>query len=122
MATFAIQLLIAGPTPQERAAGYFSELNRMFTNGTNCASPSPASLGGPDFTLTLDHKGTSPDQGTATLKLCRGTLSPGEGTDARVTAEIDATLLQFAAIKKVVILDVNGQCWGGGRGGTYCLQ
>ena len=120
--TVSIQLLIAGPTPEERAAGYYTELGRLFTNGTLCASPGPAAFGGPDFTLHLNRKGTKPEQGTATLQFCRGTLSPGVGTDARVTAEIDATLLQFATVKKVVILDVSGQCWGGGVGGTGCLK
>jgi hypothetical protein len=120
--TFSIQLLIAGPTPEERVAGYYTELGRLFTNGTRCASPSPAGLGGPDFTLSLNHKGTKQEQGTATIQFCRGTLSPGIGTDARVTAEIKATLLQFATIKKVVLLDVGGNCFGDESGMNRCLN
>jgi hypothetical protein len=118
---FAIQLLIAGPTPEERSAGYFSELNSLL-NGPSLCSAAPAPTGGPDFTLTLDHKGSTPEVGTATLKFCRAMLIPGEGTDARVKAEINATLLQFPTIKKVVILTKDGQCAFDLRGGTGCLQ
>jgi hypothetical protein len=118
---FSIQLLIAGPTPEERSAGYYSELNSLL-NGPSLCSAAPAPTGGPDFTLTLDDKGSTPEVGTATLKFCRATLSPGEGTDARITAEINATLLQFPTIKKVVILTKDGLCFGDLRGGTGCLQ
>lgn len=118
---FAIQLLIAGPTPEERSAGYFTELNSIL-NGPSTCSPAPAPTGGPDFTLTFDHKGSTPEVGTATLQFCRATLSPGEGTDARVKAEINATLLQFQTIKKVVILTKDGLCFGDLRSGTGCLQ
>jgi hypothetical protein len=119
--TFAIQLLIAGPTPEERSAGYFSELNSIL-NGPSTCSAAPAPTGGPDFTLTLDHKGSTPEVGTATLQFCRAMLIPGEGTDARVKAEITATLLQFPTIKKVVILTRDGQCAFDLRSGNLCLQ
>lgn len=118
---FAIQLLLAGPTPEERAAGYFTELNSIL-NGPSMCSAAPAPTGGPDFTLTLDHKGTTPEQGTATLRFCRTTLSPGEGTDARNLAQINATLLQFSTIKKVVVLNLAGHCYGDLSGMDRCLQ
>jgi hypothetical protein len=118
---FAIQLLLAGPTPEERAAGYFTELNSIL-NGPSMCSAAPAPTGGPDFTLTLDHKGTAPEQGTATLRFCRTTLSPGEGADARNLAQINATLLQFSTIKKVVVLTLAGHCYGDLSGMDRCLQ
>ncbi|MBA2394993.1 MAG: GerMN domain-containing protein [Ktedonobacteraceae bacterium] len=118
--TFAIQLLIAGPTTTERAAGYFSELNSLFTGSSTCANLYP--VGGPDFTLTLNKKGNVTEAGTATLRFCRAISSPGIGADARVTAEINATLKQFSTIKKVVILTVNGSCFGDESGLNLCLR
>ncbi len=118
--TFAIQLLIAGPTLSERDAGYFTELNTMLSGPSNCSAPLP--VGGPDFTLTLNKKGTVPEPGTATLKFCRTITSPGIGADARVQAEINATLKQFTNIKKVVILTRDGHCFADGSGRDLCLR
>lgn len=116
---FAIQLLIAGPTPSEQQAGYFTELNTMLSGPSKCAA---LPVGGPDFTLTLNTKDTVTETGTATLKFCRNLSSPGIGTDARVQAEINATLKQFATIKKVVILTENGSCFGDMSGLNLCLK
>lgn len=118
--TYAVQLLIAGPTPEERAAGYYSELNSMLNGPSQC--PAIGTASGPDFTLTLNMKGSTPEQGAATLKLCRTTLSPGEGADARVLAELNATLLQFSSIKKVTILNVQGHCLFDLSGMDQCLR
>lgn len=118
--TFAIQLLIAGPTLSEKQAGYFTELNTMLSGPSKCSAPLP--VGGPDFTLTLNKKGTVPETGTATVKFCRSITSPGIGADARVTAEINATLKQFTNIKKVVILTVDGHCFGDLSGKDFCLK
>ena len=74
-----------------------------------CSAPFPT--GGPDFTLTLNKKGNVTETGTATLRFCRTTSSPGIGADARVKAEINATLKQFSSIKKVVILNKDGHCF-----------
>ncbi len=112
--TFALQLLIAGPTLSEQQAGYFTELNTMLSGPSNCSAPLP--VGGPDFTLTLDKKGT------ATVKFCRSLTSPGIGADGRVTAEINATLKQFANSKKVVILTEDGHCFGDLSGKDFCLK
>ena len=117
--TFSIQLLIAGPTPEERAAGYYSEFNGLFSGTSQCP---PTAVGGPDFTLTLNMKGTTPEQGTATLKFCRATASGGIGVDARVLAEINATLLQFTTIKKVVVLGLDGHCFGDMSTQDTCLK
>lgn len=118
VATFSIQLLLAGPTLSERDAGYFSELNSMLSGPSSCSTL----VGGPDFTLTLDKKGSKTEKGTATLKFCRTLTSPGIGSDARVIAEINATLKQFSNIKKVVILTKDGHCFPNSQGTDACLQ
>ena len=118
--TFALQLLLAGPTLSERQASYFTELNTMLSGPSHCSAPLP--VGGPDFTLTLDKKGTVPQTGTATVKFCRSLTSPGIGADARVTAEINATLKQFTNIKNVVILTEDGHCFGDLSGKDLCLK
>lgn len=119
VATFSIQLLIAGPTLSEQQAGYFTELNTILSGPSNCTGSRP--VGGPDFTITLDHRGSKPQTGTATLKFCRLALSPGIGADARITAEITATLKQFSNIKNVVILTKDGHCFGDESGKDRCL-
>jgi len=118
--TYAIQLLIAGPTLSERQAGYFTELNTMLSGPSNCSAPLP--VGGPDFTLALNKKGTVTQTGTATVKFCRSLNSAGIGADARVTTEINATLKQFPNITKVVILTKDGHCFGDGSGMDLCLR
>jgi hypothetical protein len=120
IATFAIQLLIAGPTPSEHRAGYFSELSSLLTGPSTCSAPYPT--GGPDFTLQLDRQGATVAPGAATLRFCRATLSPGIGADARVQAEITATLTRFAAIKKVIILTKDAHCFGDASGTDRCLR
>jgi hypothetical protein len=120
VATFSIQLLIAGPTLSEQQAGYFSELNTMLGGPSNCTGSVP--IGGPDFIISMNMKGTSPQAGTATVKFCRGLSSPGIGADARVKAEITATLKQFANIKSVVILTKDGNCFGDESGRNVCLR
>jgi hypothetical protein len=121
VATYVIQLLIAGPTLEERGAGYFSELNSLFTGPSTCSNGSNPT-GGPDFTLTLNKKGSTTEQGTATLQFCRLTSSPGIGADARITAEITKALTQFSTITKVVILLRNGHCFGDESGLDRCLK
>ncbi|MDQ6662533.1 MAG: GerMN domain-containing protein [Chloroflexota bacterium] len=118
--TFAIQLLIAGPTLSEQHAGYFTELNTMLSGPSNCSAPLP--VGGPDFVLTLNKKGSVAESGTATVKFCRSLTSSGIGADARVQAQVTATLKQFPNIKKVVILTKNGHCFADESGNDLCLR
>jgi hypothetical protein len=118
--TFALQLLIAGPTLSEQQSGFFTELNTMLSGPSNCSGNLP--VGGPDFKLTLDKKGPVTEIGTATVKFCRSINSPGIGADARVTAEINATLKQFPRIKKVVILTRDGHCFNNAIGNDNCLK
>ena len=116
VATYAIQQLIAGPTPSEAATGYFTELSTVLqrTGASSC--------GGPDFKFTLNMRGATPETGTATLQFCRQTASPGIGADARIKAEIEKTLTQFSNITKVVILLQDGQCFGDMSGANLCLR
>src|SRR5207244_13278537 len=111
--------LIPGPTRSESQAGYFTELNTMLSDPSSCSAPLP--VGGPDFTLTLNKKGTVPQTGTATIKFCRSLMSAGIGADARVTAEINATLKQFPNVIKVVILTKEWHCFGDESGKDLCL-
>jgi hypothetical protein len=120
VATYAIQSLIAGPTLSERASGYFSELNSALSGPSSCNGSHP--IGGPDFTITLNKKGSITEQGTTTLQLCRAYTSGGNGTDARIKAEVTATLKQFSNITKVVILTQDGHCLGDETGGDQCLK
>ncbi len=117
--TFALQLLIAGPTPEERSQGYFSELNSIMSGASTCASQYHT---GPDLVVTANMKGSTTEQGTYTVKLCRETASPGIGADARITADINATLKQFPEVKKVVILTQSGDCFGDLSTQNRCLQ
>jgi hypothetical protein len=86
VATYAVQQLIAGPTAAEQQAGYFTELTSAVdrTDASSC--------NGGDFTITLNRRGTTPETGTATLKFCRTLHTGGIGADARVNAELQATL------------------------------
>lgn len=114
VATFAIEQLIRGPTPAEQATGLYTELTAALSGTSNC--------GGPDFQITLDKKGSTAESGTATLKFCRPTSTAGIGADARITTEIDKTLLQFSTIHKVVILISTGHCFGDESGMDLCLK
>ncbi len=116
VAPYALEQLIAGPTPAEKGAGYFTELTTVFHHSD------PSSCGEADFTLTPDQRGGTPEPGTGTLQFCRPTTAPGIGADARITAEITRTLTQFATITKVVILNRNGDCFGDLSGLNRCLQ
>lgn len=121
VATFSIQLLIAGPTLDERNVGYFSELNGILTGLSDCNGSNPTGSG-PDFTITLNMKGLTSEQGTATLQFCRTTQIPGEGAGVRIKAEIIATLTQFSNIKKIVILNAEGHCFADLKGNDDCLK
>src|SRR5579885_2511601 len=69
VATYAIQQLIAGPTAGEQASGYYTPLMGNLSGASNC--------GGADFQITLNKKGTTPEQGTATLTFCRAVKREG---------------------------------------------
>ncbi|HEX6820244.1 MAG TPA: GerMN domain-containing protein [Ktedonobacterales bacterium] len=114
VATYAMTQLIAGPSASESAAGYYTPISTIFSGASNC--------GGADFTITLNMKGSTPAQGTATLQFCRATQLPGDLTGSYITAEINKTLTQFPTIQHVVILTQNGSCFDDMRGGNLCLS
>ena len=114
VATYAMTQLIAGPTASESAAGYYTPISTIFSGSSNC--------GGADFTITLNMKGSTPAQGTATLQFCRATQLPGDLTGSYIKAEINKTLTQFPTIQSVVILTQNGSCFDDLRGGNLCLS
>ncbi len=116
--TFAMQQLIAGPNAAESALGYFSEIKDHLVGSSVC--PPAATNSG--FTLSLNTKGSTSEEGTATLKFCQQFASSGVGTDARAIAEINATLRQFSSIKKVVILTRDSHCFGDESGADVCLR
>jgi hypothetical protein len=107
VAAAALEALIAGPTPDERAAGYFSELGLMLHGASDC--------GDRDFALRLED-------GLATLRFCREVSSAGIGQDARVMSALNATLRQFRTIERARILDRDGDCLFDMSAENRCLR
>jgi hypothetical protein len=114
VATYAIEQLIGGPTQAEQSQGYYTPLSASLQGTSSC--------GGADFTISLDHRGTRSEAGTATLQFCRQTLLAGDLTGARITAEITSTLVQFSTIHQVVILNQGGHCFNDLSGQNLCLH
>ncbi len=114
VATYAIGQLVAGPTSSESASGLYTELTSSLSGSSNC--------GGPTFQITLDHRGSTPETGTVTIKFCKNLSTAGIGTDARIQAEISKTLLQFSNNHMVVILTRDNHCFGDESGADMCLS
>ncbi len=106
-AVAALRELIAGPTPEERDAGYFSELGGALQGPSDCA--------GDDFNLAVEY-------GTATLRFCRLVASAGIGQDGRTQSQIEATLRQFPEVQQVRVLSSDGHCLFDMSGMDLCLQ
>lgn len=107
VATAALGALIAGPTPDETAAGYFSELGTMLVGPSTC--------GGADFTIRIDA-------GLATVRFCREISSGGIGQDARAKSALEATLRQFPTIQRTRLLSPAGDCLFDMTGENRCLD
>jgi hypothetical protein len=118
--TFAVEQVVAGPTSAEKNQGLFSQLHDSINGASNCVGQN--ATGDSDFLLALNKKGTTDEQGTATLQFCRDIASSGIGTDARIQSEVATTLKQFSSITKVVILLKNGHCFADGSGLDLCLK
>jgi len=104
----AVSALIAGPTAAEAGTGLFSDFRAILTGSvSNCK--------GLDFTVL-------PAGGVVTVQLCRTTSSAGIGQDARAQAEIDATLMQFPGVTKVIVLGSTGHCLFDESGLDLCLM
>jgi Sporulation and spore germination len=118
--TFAVEEVVAGPTQDEKNQGLSSQLHDSINGPSNCSGQN--AIGGSDFLLTVNKKGTVDEQGTATLQFCRDISSAGIGSDARIKAEVTTTLKQFSTIQKVVILSKSGSCFGDESGLNMCLK
>lgn len=108
VASAAMEALIQGPSEEERAWGYSSELYDALSGESAC--------GGPDFNLGIDG------HGLATLRFCRPVAGNGIGGDARIWAQVRATLLQFPTIREVRVINRSGGCLGDQSGYEFCLQ
>lgn len=116
VATFALEQLFLGPTAAEQEQGYYSDFTGNIGPTNNCSDQSQ------DFTLSLNHRGTKSEAGTATVRLCRQVSIPGDFSGARMKAMITKTLTQFSNIKQVVILNDQGNCFDDLQGANACLQ
>lgn len=104
VARFAIEQLIAGPQAAEKQKGFAIAIK--LGGNSNC---------GADFSLSVTS-------GVARLKFCRDVVSAGVGDDARAKSSLEATLKQFTAVKKVVLLNKSGNCLGDMSGENTCLR
>ncbi|MCC7371246.1 MAG: GerMN domain-containing protein [Chloroflexi bacterium] len=107
VARHAMLALLQGPTADERAQGYFSEVGAMLVGPSTC--------GGERFTLRIVD-------GAATLKLCQQPRSAGIGQDARARSAIEATLRQFPTVQRVTLLSADGDCLFDESGENRCLR
>ena len=114
VAAFTIGQLVVGPTRTETKAGYYSALAGLLHGPSDC--------GGPAVRIMLNRRGQTVEPGTATLRFCRRSMSGGIFDDVRVQSEISKTLTQFPSIKRVVILNKFGQCFGDLSGRNICLH
>lgn len=103
---FTITELLKGPTQDEATQGYFSYA-KLRSEQSNCQ--------GADFTLNIGDK-------IATLRFCKTFDHIGSVSDGQAESEIKATLTQFDAIEKVVILNKNGDCEFNLSGLNLCKQ
>ncbi len=103
--TYAIQQLIAGPTTEELALNYFS--NVKLSGASNC--------GDKDFALNITNK-------VATLRFCKQFVLTGVVADGQAQSQIMTTLSQFSTIKKIVILNQSGNCLFDASGLNKCKE
>jgi hypothetical protein len=103
----ALRALIAGPTDDEKAAGFFSELGGMLVGPSGC--------GGADFNLRIDA-------GIATVRFCRLVTSAGVGQDGRTRSTVEATLRQFPTVQQVRLLTTDGDCVFDMSGANLCFS
>ncbi|HEY7126545.1 MAG TPA: hypothetical protein VH540_21585 [Ktedonobacterales bacterium] len=113
---YALVELFKGPTADERTTGYYSPFDAQMGLISYCSGDFK------DFTLAMDQRGTIPEPGTATVTFCRTVTIPGELAGGRMQAVVNATLLQFSEVKKVVLLTHEGECFNDLRGDNQCLS
>lgn len=115
-ATAALREMLMGPNQSERLQGYYSPFDGQLALQSVC----PGEFR--DFDVTLDHKGATPEQGTATVRFCRRVDVPGLMAGAIMSAMIANTMKQFPSVKKVVILNYLGACFNDLQGANACLS
>lgn len=106
VAKFAITELLKGPSASEVNQGFFTTA-RLRDSKSTCS--------GKDFTLSIANN-------SATLKFCKQFDHLGVVADGQAESEIKATLLQFSSVKKVIILNPDGNCEFNLSGQNLCLQ
>ncbi len=104
VATYIVEQYILGPTDQEKAQGFTTEVS--FSTPSNC--------GGKDFTLTITNS-------IGNLKFCRSVPTAGVLQDARLTKALAANLKQFPSVSNITILDDKGNCFKDLSGLNNCL-
>jgi Sporulation and spore germination len=115
-ATFALNEILKGTTTDERAQNYYSPFDGKLALQSVCPGEFRS------FDLTLNHRGKIVEQGTATLQFCRRVDIAGDLEGPRMVAMVTSTLMQFSEIKKVVILNYQGNCFGDLRSDNACLN
>jgi hypothetical protein len=103
VANFAVTETLKGPTAAEKTAGYFTTVR--LRNSTNAQ----------DFRLSILN-------GTATLQFMKPFDHLGVVADGQASSELKASLLQFGSVKKVIILNYQGNCEFDLSGMNLCLQ
>ena len=115
-ATFAFNEMLKGTTADERAQNYYSPFDGKIALQSVCPGEFRS------FDITLNYKGKTPEAGTATLQFCRRVDIAGDLEGPRMATMVTSTLMQFAEIKKVVILNYHGDCFDDLRGDNACLN
>lgn len=115
-ATFALNEMFKGTTTDERAQNYYSPFDGKLALQSYCSGEFRS------FDITLNYRGKTPEVGTATVQFCRRVDIAGEMEGPRMSAMVTSTLLQFAEIKKVVILNYQGNCFDDLQGANACLN
>lgn len=105
VARYSMQQLLAGPSASETAAGYFTQA-RLRGGVSNC--------GGADFTIAIEA-------GVARLQFCKQFDHLGVVSDGQAESEIKATLAQFSNVRKITILNYQGNCEFDASGLNLCL-
>lgn len=115
-ATVALEETLRGPSQSERLRGYYSPFDGQLALQSVCSGEFR------DFDLTLDHKGATLEQGTATVRFCRRVDIPGDMAGFIMSHMITNTLKQFPEIQRVVILNYLGSCFNDMQGSNACLS
>lgn len=100
VATYSLEQIILGPSIDEQNAynlktTFGKDRFIFFTSNSNCS--------GKDFSISIGN-------GDATIRFCRNTSLTGDMSGFIVEEQIDKTLKQFSSIKRVRMLNANGDC------------